>query len=55
MALLRWHFFMKMCMKIIESGPVGGHAPEKFVCRSANDKCGGSVADAEYFCAVEPV
>ena len=46
---------MKMHVEMIESGPVGWYAQEKFVCRSANEKCGCSVADAEHFYALEPV
>ena len=31
------HFLVKMYMKTKELGPVGGgHAPDNFVCRSAN-------------------
>ena len=30
------HFSVKMYVKMKEIGPIGGRAPENFVCRSAN-------------------
>ena len=38
MDLCNGHFSVKMCVKTKELGPVGGRAPENFVCRSANVK-----------------
>ena len=32
------HFSVKMHVKTKELGPVGGRAPQNFVCRSANGK-----------------
>ena len=36
MDLRRGHFSEEICVKIKELGPVGGRAPENFVCRSAH-------------------
>ena len=37
MDLQHRHFSVNMYVKTKELGPIGGHAPEIFVCRSTND------------------
>ena len=37
MDLRHRHFLVKMFVKVKELGPIGGRAPEIFVCRSTND------------------